>query len=641
MTRLRKRVRRVRSNGDTGSALAIALVFLMVFGVYVGIVLEFSTTGQRSTLSVRDEGAATYAAGGALEGAINEVAGSSTVGVDPGTSSPPVSSPCFTLPAGELDNPAPITVECQPRENSGAVAGSPASQPGQALLALSGHPAEGVALTGSADVSTDGSVHANRLLDVPGGARLTSSTEIKAGTCSVAGTATPACVTGPVPGDPGWGGPTTYPEVVTSLPSCSGRVARLDPGTYLSRTNLQRVINCANTVVWFTPGVYYFDFRDGNRELVIGNGDVVVGGTPSGWVPGTTPSNALPVPTAANPDTSACDENSQGVDFVFGDDSRIDVRSRGSMQLCAERTGSTSQHVVLRGLATTSAPLPAAVPSAGAATRARQSGSGTRWSQVARGAVVDGRTARVVVPAAGSSRTVRIGPFPADLVPPEATGISVTVTATHSRTGSGTTRVRVTDGGGTALPWAALAPDDAVVTGPALTPTLVNAMYVEIAVTGGGAGTTTETLDGITVAVDFSAPMRPTSGTGSATPYGAGAPTALLSSAGSAANTVLALHGTVYAPLGAVDLAMTNVPYEVIDRGIVARHLRLAMTSAPGYAGALVSVPALARSPRVVILVAQDAGGGRLARALVRFTDPSGPGPAGRAAAEVLEWSVD
>ena len=177
------------------------------------------------------------------------------------------------------------------------------------------------------------------------------------------------------------------------------------------------------------------------------------------------------------------------------------------------------------------------------------------------------------------------------------------------------------------------------ITDPALTPRWSTDVRRD-PVTGGGAATAAD-LDGITVEVDFSAPMLPDLRIRLRDAVRRGAPTALLSSAGSAANTVLALHGTVYAPLGAVDLAMTNVPYEVIDRGIVARHLRLAMTSAPGYAGALVSVPALARSPRVVILVAQDAGGGRLARALVRFTDPSGPGPAGRAAAEVLEWSVD
>ncbi len=654
MTGLRARLGRVRSSGDEGSALAIALVFLMIFGVYVGIVLDFSTTGQRSTLTVQDESVTTYSADGAVEGAINEVARTSSLGVDPGTASPPAAGPCFTLPSGELGNTGPVTVQCQPRTGSGAIVGSSADLPDQAVLALSSDPAEGVALTNTADVTTTGSVYANQLLTVPNRAGLTSSGSIEAGTCAVTGSATPACTSGPVPGDPSWPAGSTYPAVVTSVPACSTPVVRLDPGTYLSRAALQRVLNCRNTVVWFSPGVYYFDFRDATRQLVAGNGDVVVGGTPAGWTPGTTPPGSVPTPSAANPDVSACDEGRQGVEFVFAGDSRLVTNARSSVQLCAERTGSGAQHIVLRGLAAPTAALAVATPSAGAATRTAQSGTGTRWRRQARGAAVNGQVADVTVPANGSSRILRIGPFPADLVPAEATSLSVDVTATEQLSGPGTVWTQITDGGATVLPPqrlrtctgsgcsdTSLQADRVTITDPGLTPALVNRMYVEVQVRSGPGAATTAALDGITVQVDFSAPMLPTSGSGSAAPYvsGGGGATALLTSTGSAANTVLALHGTVYAPLAAVDLRVTSVRYEIVDRGLVVRHLRLGTTSSPGYTGAMVSVPEPARAPRDVILTAEDGSGTRLARARVRFTDPGSPG--GRATAEVLEWSVD
>ena len=121
------------AGSDTGSALAIALVFLMLFGVFVGVVLQFAATGQRTTLVVRDEAMRTYAGGGALDGAINQVRTTLTTGTAPAGP-----STCFTLPSGLLDNPSAVTVTCQPRAGSGAdLGGGTASQPDQAVLALS------------------------------------------------------------------------------------------------------------------------------------------------------------------------------------------------------------------------------------------------------------------------------------------------------------------------------------------------------------------------------------------------------------------------------------------------------------------------------------------------------------------------
>jgi hypothetical protein len=56
-----------------------------------------------------------------------------------------------------------------------------------------------------------------------------------------------------------------------------------------------------------------------------------------------------------------------------------------------------------------------------------------------------------------------------------------------------------------------------------------------------------------------------------------------------------------------VDLALTGVPHEVVDRGIVARHARLAMTPAGAYAGPLISIRASTRIPQRLSSVVTDA----------------------------------
>ncbi|MDQ1604563.1 MAG: hypothetical protein QOE01_2408, partial [Actinomycetota bacterium] len=71
MTWLCERLKTVRSRPDDGSALVLAMVFLMIFGAWIGVVLQFAATGQDITGSVRAEATNTYSGGGALDGAIN------------------------------------------------------------------------------------------------------------------------------------------------------------------------------------------------------------------------------------------------------------------------------------------------------------------------------------------------------------------------------------------------------------------------------------------------------------------------------------------------------------------------------------------------------------------------------------------
>ncbi len=54
-----------------------------------------------------------------------------------------------------------------------------------------------------------------------------------------------------------------------------------------------------------------------------------------------------------------------------------------------------------------------------------------------------------------------------------------------------------------------------------------------------------------------------------------------------------------------MDLAITSVPWTVVDRGIVVRHLLSSMTTAAGFTGPLVSVPSLGQDKRTVLLTAR------------------------------------
>lgn len=637
MTWLGHRLTSVRKDGEEGSVLVLALVFLMVFGSWIGIVLQFAAAGQRTTVSVRGEATSTYAGGGALEGAINATRSALNVGTQ--ATGP---TTCFTLPVGALDNPTAVTVTCDPRAGSGGpIGGGSASQPDGSVLALSTDTTEGVSVVAASALPTQGDVLANKRITVPVGATLTSTGSVRGLTCTTAGTVTPACTVAAAgtATDPAWPGPSTAATtVVATLPAC-GTVVALSPGIYRSAAALQTVLNCPSATVWFQPGTYFFDFRDaGTHELTVGTGAVVVGGSASGWTPGTTASSAVPYPTAAAPTTSACDVTAAGVDMVFGGDSRVNVTG-GRMQLCALVTNNANQHVVVRGLA--SAALVAAQTTAAAATSASSNAAGAwAWDTPAQGAVVDGATAHVRIPntAKGPSQLTLAG-LGAGIVPADATSIIVTASVTETVAGTGNTTLTLKPGTGATpavqtlkdCPTAIICPATAFVPGTThtavfsgLTPGQVNGMTFDLTVNNPNNSPVEAWIDGITVAVDYFVPVPAVSGTAVAQPYvsGAAGTTALLKASG--ATTVIALHGTLYAPASVVDLGLTSVAWKVVDRGVVVRHLLSSMTSAAGYAGPLISVPLLGQAKRSVVLTATDAGGITLARADVTFANAAG-----------------
>jgi len=636
---------RLRASGDDGSALAIALTFLMVFGLIIGVVLQFATTGQRITLSVRDEAMSTYAGGGALDGAINAVRSNLSQGTQAAGA-----STCFTIPANQLDNPSPVAVTCTPRSGSGtSIGGGTASQPSQAVLTRSANPAEGVVLEAGASVPFQGDVAARSLVSVPAGASLSSTDSVTAGTTCV-GTTSPACTVATAPADPGWSGPDTSSTPLKGAPPACAALVTLTPGIYRSAANLQTVLNCAGAVVWFQPGTYFFDFTDlVTHELVIGAGDVVVGGAPSGWTPGAPGAAGVPpYPTSASPGASACDTAQQGVDLVFGGDSRLTVQGGGKAQFCALETSATAQHIVLRSSTGSSV---ASTGASGTAASSEIVVPGARpWSNAAGGAVAGGTSANVKLPNAGDPPSkLLVGPVSATLVPSDATGITVTTTVRESLKGTGDSRLAVRPGNGGATlasvllrscpsspcagsaagPWYL---DSTTTTG--LTPAQVNGMSFEVIITNPNNSPIEAWIDGVTVTVAFNVPVQAAGGTVTgAAAYTPGSATTTPLLLASGATTVLALHGTVYAPDAVVDLGLTGVPHTVVDRGLVVRHLQLSMTPAGAGGPPLLSIPSLGQQPRRVLLTTSTG-----ARADVTFANAAGTRNGN--IPTVLEWSV-
>lgn len=643
---LRERLRLVRSGGDQGSVLAIALAFLMVFGVYVGVVLQFSATGLRTTGAVREAATNAYAGGGALDGAINSVRSSPMSGVG-------AAGTCFTLPVNELGNPTPVNVTCDPRAVSGAnVTGPTPSQPGNAVTALSTVAAEGVSVT-SGKTTLRGGVKINKRLTVPTGTTLDSTGyPVEAGQCSLSGTGTvkDICTVGGAVTDPNYPGPNlstpALPAVQqTALPACTATTT-LSPGIYRSQAALQTLLSCATaTTIILKTGTYYFDFNLNTTHLLTFNGGArkIIGGSQLG--------------------VSGCDPTLPGVDLVFGGDSQLTVTS-GTVDLCALEPVSTSQqHIVMRGLkssppvATTGSVVGASASSVG----------GTAWTGTPNnGAFPNGSTTTATLSGSGPPAAILRVLLPATVVPAEATNIFATITVKESLNANtnGLVTAKTTailrNPAGTALSAAlplrtcssaacaggVLVDDSTTLIGPFTLADLNGAGLadVEVTLSKPGNGNVTGLIDGVTVNLSYQLNIRPvcilastTTGCAGTAPFTQPA-SAMFSATGAYGTSPLGLHGTIYAPTARVTLGLTGVDgatKTVVDRGIVVWHLNLSMT---GTSPQMITVPSLGLAPRRVVMIATDGSGAQLARADVTFANSAGTGNGD--IPEVLEWSV-
>lgn len=241
----------------------------------------------------------------------------------------------------------------------------PDNKPDNALVTVGNDttlstPLAGQSYTGKPVTVGNGNVISNSSLNAPGtlavtGAGVTIKAALPAPKGCI-GTFTPACLpgAGTVP-TPSYPAPTT-PVSLAPAPVCTSKYAAFRPGLYNSSL-LTSYLNgtCGKkSVVWFSPGTYYFDFTGTWTAPAR-----IVAGTPtdSDGIPitGLDPAVASTLSNLSqlNPLSSgACvnprDKVAPGVMFVFGGSSKIS-RGTSTLEICATYTDAKTVPIAIYG----------------------------------------------------------------------------------------------------------------------------------------------------------------------------------------------------------------------------------------------------------------------------------------------------
>jgi hypothetical protein len=489
---------------------------------------------------------------------------------------------------------------------------------------------------------------------------------------------------------------TGSPPLRTPPASCSGTVT-LQPGWYDDAAKLSALTPSGGSscFIHLVPGVYYLDFRNSATDPLF-DADVAsnnnnagsVWTINSGTVVGGTLTSDTTVPGRC---VSPIDDvNAQGVQIVFGGDSRMVIDKGAQVELCAsyhpnrppiavaeQRTGVATQTVIVPASALTATAVPAVSPAGGAtgtftgATVANlQTADGNQGTNANLAAWTNGSTGN-----GNATRSITMTGFAPGVTLPAGTVITgAHLKVTHRSTGT----------------------QNAQKSSVTLTPNVGTAplAFQLQQFTGAGANLGTEDVDLSTVAgwgafqkavhdqgyagasVDFSATLGKTQiaqldalrleltyylpalrgqtatsvpGNVVVTPGSGGAP--LVSALGN--TTFVYVQGTTYTPLGLIKLELNNIQESVFRFGVIARSLNVFETASFGYPGAVIELPD--NSPgfgfettivqlEVYLCPGVTSGcspgsGERTLTARVRLFDDGGvPGPPHRQVS-VLSWS--
>jgi hypothetical protein len=365
LTRLLQRLRR---GGDEGSALILALVVVTAVGIMLSAALSFAGTGVGNSPHLRDSRNQTYYGQGAVDGAINNIRGSSIAG----TTVPGATCPTFApaVPASGQDPGADGATQFQVTctgLDSGNTPGTDA--PIFAIQTLGTGSTDGINTTGNDTLGVDGGVYSAGRINVAGGAHNRIAVE---GTVMAAGGCTPTdrikttdtaglqCNHAqPAGADPAYPPAVASASALSSLiggagagadpaVTCNGNIATFSPGFYgeVPDTLVANASSCHSpSIYWFQPGFYYFDFTNASAGHTWNVNDVV-GGTPTGnW---GTPGKACDSSVDSNGLPTA-----PGVQFIFGGNSNLNFGNGDALELCgpnqAQSPGS-KQSIALYGL---------------------------------------------------------------------------------------------------------------------------------------------------------------------------------------------------------------------------------------------------------------------------------------------------
>ena len=353
---------------EEGSALILALFFLMLVALFVLPMVTFLDVAQQSSTSLRAQRDLALATDAAIDAAVNRfrsggscedyLAPRRVVGAQP-------------VPLANTE----LVVSCEQEATS---SGARALKPEYGLLSLAGDGEDGVVAT-AGSVRVRGDVFSNSTVLGTGSASLLVEGTVSAvGNCAQVVTVPDSplrCANGAGgPADPVRGRDPDYDKRMTTVPppgllttgpsrdpvtGCASLVSSdwlvdVWPGYYDDATVFNALTDgagCPGRVLWLHPGDYLFNF--GYRPTTAAKWTVndptvnVVGGSDRGsWSASATRPNAalLPVPGGCR----AEDDPAPGVQVVLGGSSQIAVQ-RGKVELCAT-PADDDQRIALYGL---------------------------------------------------------------------------------------------------------------------------------------------------------------------------------------------------------------------------------------------------------------------------------------------------
>lgn len=659
---------------ERGAVLVMALIFLTVGALLTAALLSFADTDFRTTVNVRSQGQELYAADAAVEAAINHYRLFGTC-------------PSAVPPVNEVSG---VSVTCTA---AASTTGTPPNAPPLAVItrATQASGEDGIRLVSGAVTRIRGGAFSNNTINVSAGSILevagsvtarwgcnnalliTTTTGIN---CDIADASFPT-------GDDPPSGSTGYVTVVSTapalatLPTCpaSGPVL-FSPGTYNDASALNALFtSCSGRVFHFKPnadgtvGAYYFDFENaGTHEWSInGPSTIVVGGVLASGVDYTN--------IATTAQGSRCDENQPGVQFIFGNDSRVNVNS-GALELCADHSATgTAQEISVYGVKTSEAG-PSAPSSTDLPAKTPTAAVSTQFSSATNGRVPDDVTADATVGSAEDDPdSITFTGFDVTGIPLGSTINEVKFVLRHKdilvSPSDATFDAHLDLAGTVSSPTggsAALSDKTANCSPRCLTKddelhddtvdvsttfdTLAKLAGMSVSYTAdakkkGNTHTSfTDHFDGVQLKVKYTPPAAPAvprfraqAGCITVAPYGGSGTCALVRTGGSQSD--FSVHGTIYAPLAALDIHLVLVSHQVFKRGIVVRHLRSNVTPSTPCADAVPPIsddcypfqlPGVTTTTGDVVFVAKLAGRTRL-RALVAFGTGATP-------PTVKAWSV-
>jgi hypothetical protein len=645
---------RVALGDDSGAILILALVIITVVTLVVGGLLTFSNTSLRTTVAVRAQDTTATTADGAAQAAVNTLkrnsfnndSGSATYPKCFGNTS---TSDQLVLPnlvpgsTGSAANSA--VVKCDPLAGTGVDGGlvktDEDNTPGQAILTLSKNAAEqGLYIkpkSSSVPFIVNGKVTSASNINVDGGEMKVSQDVYAGGACAgtitVPTTSTKTCNGGSTtvvdPGAPGQPQASDYkPDTVDfsavgAVPGgCSGSsVLAFSPGYYndaKALTDLTNSNSCKDTVFWFKPGTYYFDFHNtltssgisDPHQWVVGVGQLVAG-TPtnaSGSVIASPPAPAIVPGACLNPLEDPA--LNKGVQFVFGGDSQFKVAGTAQVEICGSYHGDRPP-IAVSGVRATDPSVATPTTSSLAPTTVTSQGnnfaaSTGKKSLPADLSAVDGNVATFTAKQTPDTAKLTMSPFLGGTGIPRGSTISSaqlrmsfgtsaaavarSVTFTPS-TGAAFTKSVDATAQGTGL--TAAAPVDiktelqALVDASQLTSLTVD--YSTRLATNGQS----EQVDAVLLDVTYTPPGYRASSGCLVLPYSTtgGSGCALFSTTESFAGKFY-IQGTTYAPLAPIDISLSNVSEQVMRFGVISRTLAVKETGGFSYTGAVIEVRA-------------------------------------------------